>query len=180
MSRTIYLDMDGVLADFDGAMALRGVGNSSGHFLHLPKAQWSAEQLAADAAVRAEMLKPGFWPSLPVMPGARELLAVASQLVSPDCLFILTATPRGDPAVRAAVAAQKTAWAADNLGFDHMRVLTCLRSEKRLHAGPGRILVDDLASNCAEWRAARGVAVQFTSAADAICGMMEHFCVTGY
>lgn len=170
--RTIYLDMDGVLADFDRAMVARGVHAPSFEFGHLPEAEWTQEQIRRDAQVRVEMAKPDFWPSLPIMPGARELLAVAAKLAGTAHLFILTATPRSNPEQ---AAFHKREWAAKHLGFPAGRVLTCLRSEKRLHAAPGKILVDDLASNCAEWREAGGVAVHYADAPSAIGHLMEHF-----
>lgn len=173
MNRAIYLDMDGVLADFDAAIRARGVQHDpSGHFLHLPRAQWTDAQVAADDAVRAEMSKPDFWPALPVMPGARELLAVATSLVGTERVAILTALPR-DQAVRDMVDAQKRAWCSTHLGLAPGYVITCLRSEKRNFSGYGRVLVDDLPSNCAEWRGAGGVAIQYADAPSAVAQLME-------
>lgn len=168
--RAIYLDMDGVLADFEAAMRARGVSNSSFQFGHRPIEEWSAEQIASDLAVRAEMSKPDFWPSIPIMAGAPELVAVCKRLAARDQLHVLTALPR-DPATRDMVDQQKREWIYTHLG--PMGIYTCLRAEKKDFARRGDILVDDLLSNCAEWQEAGGHAIPFTDAPSAIHQLME-------
>lgn len=172
MTRHIYLDIDGVLAAFEDAVTRSGVPGPHDYIQH-PRDTWGPEELARDERVRELMTDSLFWRQLPVLPGARELLAVAHSLAGPH-LFILTALPSNE-VTRTMVRYEKIAWCARNLGFPPTNVITCHRSEKRLHAGPGHILVDDLRSNCSEWHEAGGHAILFTSAARAITELMETF-----
>lgn len=170
----IYLDMDGVLADFEAAVAAHGVPRSASDasFIHLPPEDWTPEQHERDACVHAVMERTSFWPSIPVMPGAMTLLLAAISLVGEENVYILTATPRRTE-FRERCAKQKTAWAFQNLGFAPSHVITCLRSEKRTYAGPGKILVDDLQANCAEWTTAGGEAIWFESSGYAIAHLRK-------
>jgi hypothetical protein len=156
MIKRIFLDMDGVLADFEGEMANRGISRSGFHFGHKPQDQWTPDEAASDAACRVEMAKSDFWPSLKLMAGARELLAVSIGLVGWDNVRILTALPRFEVA-RPMVETQKREWCVANLGLHDRFVITCLRAEKRNHAAAGYVLVDDLDSNCNEWVEAGGI-----------------------
>jgi len=166
----IYLDMDGVLADFDGELLSRGVRNVSQHSpLHIPEDQWTQEQKELDARVKVEMEKPDFWLSIPVMRGAEELLATCRNIRPTK---VLTATPRSTK-WRDRIALHKRVWARQQLNIDYDDVITCLRHEKKDYAKAGYILIDDMPSNCQEWWDAGGMAILFTSAAEAIEKLKE-------
>lgn len=164
MSFKLYLDMDGVLADFETGLLHRGIPRSDHSFHVRPRDTWTAAERALDEAVSAQTERAGFWERLPVMPGALELAAAAATRYD---TYILTATP-ARTAHRERIAAEKIAWAEKNLHFPAHRVITCLRSQKQLFAGYGTALIDDTALNCEEWMAAGGVAHQFVSMATAI------------
>lgn len=173
MPRSIYLDMDGVLADFDGAIAVRGVVAEYGYH-HLPMAEWTPEQCSRDEQIRLIMDQPDFWPSLNVMPGALDLVLAAIDLVGRENVFILTALPRLTWH-RERIAFQKTAWASAMLLFPPNQVITCLRADKQSYAGSGNVLIDDMAPNCAEWTASGGVAIHHADATTSIQRLRENF-----
>lgn len=169
--RCIFLDMDGVLADFEGEITRRWIAGPH-DYIQRPKATWTEAELARDQKVRVAMAQPDFWPSLEPMPGAMELLTVARHLVGHDRLFILTATPATKPEV---ASENKRAWAAKHLGFPTDQIITCPRAAKSVYAGQGKILVDDLMTNCFEWETAGGTAFVHTDAASSIKGLLELF-----
>lgn len=164
MIESLYLDLDGVLADFDKALLLRGVVNNDNTFHHKPAYTWTAAQTELDRAVRRCMEAPDFWNNIPLMPGAHELWDYAKQFP----LYILTATPNLTD-YRERIEIQKRGWVQAMFGpFPDDQVHVCLRSEKRHHAREGAVLVDDMAVNCSEWRRHGGTAIQHTSAAETI------------
>lgn len=170
----LYLDMDGVLADFDAALRNRGVVDDQPLFHHKPKDEWTDAQLALDAKVRACMESEDFWPSIPVMADARELWQFASTFN----LYVLTATPR-ETEHRARIEKQKRAWIQKHFGpFPDCRIIVCERSAKKEYAMAGRVLVDDLMPNCKEWTVAGGVAVQHRSTRETIHLLTQHIAPT--
>jgi hypothetical protein len=165
-SPTIFLDMDGVLADFDAGMRRWGV--TPGYdYMHLPESEWTDAQRINDATARAVMDRENFWNSLPLMEGAKELVAEAQRLVGKNRVFILTATPRLT-AYRDRIKGQKRSWALSWLGFSSSSVICTLRALKCQYAAAGRVLVDDMEINCREWAGAGGTAVHYKSYAHAI------------
>lgn len=172
MTRRIYLDMDGVLADFEHAVLRAGIEGPH-DYVQRERETWTFTEQERDERVRELMADSMFWRNLPVMAGARELLAVAHSLAGQH-LFVLTALPSNEK-TRNMVAYEKTAWMAHALGFPPTNVITCQRTEKRLHAAPGSILVDDLHKNCDEWAAAGGTTIFFTDAPSAIRQLMETY-----
>lgn len=169
----IFLDLDGVLADFDAALVSAGLPEKTDDsFHHLPPSEWTDAQRNRDAMVRQVMERPDFWPSIPRMHGALGIVMASALTVGEENVFVLTATPRVTE-WRARIAEQKTKWAMENLGFASRQVITCLRSEKAKWAGPHRILVDDLSANCDEWEAAGGVAIYHTDARSSVAKLLE-------
>jgi 5'(3')-deoxyribonucleotidase len=147
--QTLYLDMDGVLADFD-SVAEQFFKNhprdpASDQW---PKAIW--DQLTQ---------VPNLYRNLPLMPRARELYQVANQFATELNwrVAILTAIPKGNDVPDAFQ--DKVDWAQEH--FPNLRVYFGPYSkDKHHHARPGDILVDDRKSNCEEWTQAGGTAVR--------------------
>lgn len=131
---TLFLDLDGVLADFDtGAQRLIGTDNTyKWEWIHGSTAFWDI--LNAD---------PEFFFKLPMMEDARYLWENVAHL-SPT---ILTALPKSGAQ---AVERQKRAWVAENLGVD-VPVICCLTHEKPNYCNPGDWLVDDRSVNRNRW-----------------------------
>ncbi|HEX8064792.1 MAG TPA: hypothetical protein VF535_16465 [Allosphingosinicella sp.] len=154
MSRQLYLDCDGVLADFDaGAAAVLG--------MH-PKAY---EKRNGPGRFWAKLAKaPDFYFGLPLLDGATELFEAVRHLDP----IILTGLPRGNWA-----ADQKVRWAAKH--FPGTRIITTLARDKRKHAEEGDVLVDDQLRHAALWEEAGGVFIHHKSVAETLERLEEYF-----
>jgi len=143
----LFLDMDGVLADFDaGACAALETTNSyKWEWIHGSEAFWG--RLNAN---------PNFFADLPPMADALHLFGNVRHL-NP---MILTALPKKDATD---VAGQKRSWIAKYLG-DNVPVITCLTSEKPDYCVPGDILIDDRSVNQSAWTESGGRFVLHTDA----------------
>jgi 5'(3')-deoxyribonucleotidase len=165
----LYLDMDGVIADFDRNLREFGVTDNETHFIHKPRTEWTASQVALDLAVRGVMELEDFWPTIPVAPGSYELWDYCKQFD----LHILTATPNVTE-FRDRIARQKREWIQKHFGpFADENVHVCLRAEKAAFAAPTHLLVDDMPSNCKEWNAAGGLAIMHSTAQNTIQHLRE-------
>ncbi|MCB4825096.1 hypothetical protein [Roseicella aerolata] len=136
----LFLDLDGVLADFD-----RGVEVVTGKRPEeLPlKSMWAALSRA-----------PRFFDTLEFMHDAQELWAFCAPLRP----TILTGLPLGTWAP-----AQKKRWVARMLGA-HVPIITCMSRDKPRWSGPGHVLVDDRASAAEGWERKGGIFIHHTSA----------------
>lgn len=157
----LFLDLDGVFADFDGAAgAAIGTDNTyKWEWVNGSKAFW--EKLDA---------VPHFFRTFPAMPDAY-VLWDALEVVPLDDKSFLTAVPKDD-ARRPLVEADKRHWVRAMLNSD-AHVITCLTSEKPLYCQPGDILVDDRRVNEEAWEARGGTFVYHTSAASTIERLRE-------
>ncbi|HYG29264.1 MAG TPA: hypothetical protein VD887_03510 [Allosphingosinicella sp.] len=143
MTRQLYLDCDGVLADFDkGATALLGMAPRAFEKRHGPGRFWA--KLAS---------APDFYFSLPLLPDAMRLYEAVRHLDP----VILTGLPRGNWA-----AEQKVRWAAQH--FPGMRIITTMARDKRDHAKEGDVLVDDQLKHRRLWEEAGGIFVHHQDA----------------
>ena len=143
----LFLDCDGVLADFDtGATRVLGMPPRAFEQKFGLGKFWS--KLARDE---------DFYATLPLMPDARELFDAVAHLDP----IILTGLPRGDWA-----AGQKMRWAAEH--FPGTRIITCMAVDKRRHAQAGDVLVDDLLTHRHLWEEAGGIFVHHRGAASSI------------
>lgn len=140
VDRRLYLDCDGVLADFDrGAEQVLGM---------TPKAYEARHGRGRFWARLAQT--PDFFGKLPLMPGATELFAAVRHLHP----VILTGLPRGNWA-----AAQKVRWAAEH--FPGTKIITTLAADKRDHCAHGDVLVDDNLKYRHLWEGAGGIFIQY-------------------
>lgn len=138
--RTLYLDLDGVMADFDGAFpSVFGLDH---------------RDLADDTMWMHINGHPTFFRDLPPMAGAIEFFRSVERLKP----VILTACPKTN---YAHVAAQKRAWVREHLSATCWVLPVMGGTNKPLFMhNAGDILVDDYARNCQAWEAAGGVAIQ--------------------
>jgi hypothetical protein len=143
----IYLDCDGVLADFDkGAERLLGMKPRAFEKRYGQGAFW--KRLAqADA----------FFANLDPLPDAFELYTAVEHLQP----IILTGLPRGNWA-----APQKRRWAERH--FPGVEVITTMAALKREHCHPGDALVDDRDKHRHLWEQAGGIFIHHRSAAQSI------------
>ncbi|MCW1432081.1 hypothetical protein [Novosphingobium sp. JCM 18896] len=152
--RQLYLDCDGVLADFDkGATAILGLAPRAFEERHGLGRFW---QKLAQA--------PDFYFDLPLMPDAM-LLFEAVRHLNP---IILTGLPRGNWA-----ADQKVRWAAEH--FPGTRIITTMARDKRNHAKEGDVLVDDQERHRPLWEEVGGVFVHHRNAATSLDELAQYF-----
>src|SRR3982750_160704 len=150
----LFLDADGVLADFDrAACELLGLKPKAFIAKHGRGQFW--KRLA-----RA----PSFYGALPEMPDARVLFDAVKHLRP----TILTGLPAGSWA-----APQKVEWAAEH--FPGVPIITCMARDKHLHMHPGDVLVDDREKHRAEYEAAGGVVVHHTKDEDSLRQLADIF-----
>ena len=147
MARQLYLDCDGVLADFDrGATAVLGLPPGAFEKRHGIGRFW--QKLAA---------APDFYFGLPLLPDAMELFEAVRHLHP----VILTGLPRGNWA-----ADQKVRWAARY--FPGTKIITTMARDKRDHAKEGDVLVDDQLRHRHLWEEVGGIFIHHRNAADTI------------
>ncbi len=147
MRKQIYLDCDGVLADFDaGAQAIFGMSPQAFETRRGPGEFWRRLARAED-----------FFGSLPLMPDAMELY----EAVREKNPIILTGMPHGKWAEP-----QKRRWAARH--FPEVPVITTLAALKHEHRHPGDVLVDDRDKHRHLWEHEGGVFIHHKSARQSI------------
>lgn len=152
----IFLDMDGVVADFVSHIRAKNIpyNNQWGQ----PRETWTQETLESEAIKEAAMHSRGFWTSIPLMPGAKELY----DLVNPLSPSFLTAKPRENSPDW--IAEEKLEYVRTHLDptFPEEKMFCCNIGEKGKWAGPGLILIDDdLKRNGKEWSEAGGVFLHY-------------------
>jgi len=154
VTRQLYLDCDGVLADFDkGATAVLGASPTAYQKRRGPGRFWA--KLAA---------APDFYFSLPLLPDAMRLYEAVRHLDP----VLLTGLPRGNWA-----ADQKVRWAARH--FPGVRIITTMARDKRDHAKEGDVLVDDQLRHRALWEDAGGVFIHHKSAKQSLEELAAYF-----
>ena len=154
MTRQLYLDCDGVLADFDkGATAVLGLHPRAYEKRHGLGRFW--QKLAS---------APDFYFGLPLMDDAIELFEAVRHLDP----VILTGLPRGNWA-----ADQKVRWAARH--FPGTRIITTMARDKRDHAKEGDVLVDDQLRHRHLWEEVGGIFVHHRNARETLAELGRHF-----
>ena len=145
----LFLDLDGVLADFDrGVHAVTGARPEA-----LPlKTMWAALTKA-----------PTFFETLELMHDAEALW----RFCAPHRPTILTGLPLGTWAPD-----QKRRWVARVLGV-HVPIITCMSRDKPRWSGPGHVLVDDRASAREGWERKGGRFIHHVSAEQSIARLRE-------
>jgi 5'(3')-deoxyribonucleotidase len=147
--KTLYLDMDGVVADFDEyAMRTLGVPPSGGVY---SDDIW--QKLAANHRIYRELKK---------TPYADELVEYCRQFCNNHQrqLKFLTAVPKGNDVPWAFY--DKMTWGL--FFFPDIPVMFGPYSkDKYRHCRTGDILIDDRRSNIEEWQAAGGMGILHTS-----------------
>ena len=145
----LFLDLDGVLANFDdGYRELFGaLPDRNG-----PEPPDFWDKISGHGS---------FFASLQPMPDAMELWSAAHELHPKP--IILTGVPKEVPDA----GIQKRAWVTHHFGAD-AHVITCPSAHKRKHGKPGDVLVDDWPKYQHLWEKMGGIFVLHTSAADSI------------
>lgn len=149
---TLYLDMDGVLADFNHAARTLLKATVAEERLAQNNGRWPHEKWRKIANDKH------FYRNLPKTPIADRLVDMAMQFKQLGWdIKVLTAIPKGNDMPD--VFHDKIDWI--NEYYPGLRVhFGPYSDDKHLHCHEGDILIDDRTSNCKEWRAARGIAIQ--------------------
>jgi hypothetical protein len=154
MERQLYLDCDGVLADFDkGATAILGMPPRAFEKRFGLGRFWSKLATAPD-----------FYFGLPLLPGANDLFDAVKHLDP----VILTGLPRGNWA-----ADQKVRWAAKH--FPGTRIITTMARDKRNHAKAGDVLVDDQLRHAHLWEEMGGVFIHHKEVETTLAELGRYF-----
>lgn len=156
----IFLDVDGVLADFASA-AVRACG-----FPDLVPSHWHFYEdmgLTAEEMWERIHADPLFWENLPEYEWYEELVDM--------CMDIAPVTIVTHPADHPDSWAGKYLWLKERAWTHEDIVFT---SQKHLLAGPGRLLIDDSAENCVLWRAHGGTRIMFPCPWNVLSGVSEN------
>jgi hypothetical protein len=149
----VYLDCDGVLADFDkGAEAVFGMTPREFERRFGLQRFWS--KLAAT---------PDFFLRLDLLPDAMDLYQAVRHLDP----VILTGLPRGNWAEP-----QKRRWAEKH--FSGVPVITTAAALKREYCHPGDALIDDRDKYRHLWEGVGGIFIHHVNAATSIAALREH------
>jgi 5'(3')-deoxyribonucleotidase len=144
--RQLYLDLDGVLGDFDGFL-LSTYGIITDRTKDDPPNFW--ETIASHPT--------GFFRAMPMLPDAMELWEGAKRLhPSP---IVLSGAPHSVPDAHE----QKKEWVREKLGPD-VQTICCAAAQKRIFCKPGDVLIDDWPKYRDLWRKAGGIFILHTTA----------------
>ena len=151
----LFLDCDGVLADFDaGAREVLG-GMSPAQFEERYSKREFWKRLART---------PDFYASLPLMPDAQTLFDAVEHLRP----TILTGLPLGTWA-----APQKVDWAERH--FPGTPIITCMARDKYRYMEAGDVLVDDREDHRAKWEDTGGIFIHHEKAERSIAALRPIF-----
>ena len=146
----LYVDMDGVLADFYGPFnSMAGVKS------------WNDASKDTVSAVLKQITKQDdFWINLAVLPDVPQLMSAIKSLFGGEYKLLSKAIASDPNAV-----AQKKQWAQKNLSPQpNETIIMPATSDKGIYArqsdGTANILIDDFGVNIAKWRKAGGIGVQ--------------------
>lgn len=154
--RRIFIDMDGVLADFDGSF-LSTFGKT-----------------CEDCESKNEMWRlihghDEFFYNLPKMQGADDLFRACESIWDygkDSPIAILTSAGSSD---FMHVAQQKRRWIHDNINRNVLVITVKDGLDKAAFVqNNGDILIDDWGKNCAAWQAVGGMAIKYENAEQAI------------
>ena len=150
--RKIYLDMDGVVADWRTAAEALLKTRIDQYGERIPKDEWDKIKNASR-----------FYRFLPLMPGAHELVYYCQRREADkqiEGVYFLTALPHDYSMPY--TAQDKVWWAHQH--FPNIPVFFGPFShDKCRYCEPGDILIDDRHSNCHDWRAVGGLAHEYKS-----------------
>lgn len=151
--KTLYLDMDGVLADFNrGAQKILGASDAE-RGQAIENDRWTADQWQ-------QLIKnPNLYRTLPKTPQADQLVDVARKFRDNLGwrLRVLTAIPRANDVPEAFQ--DKILWIQEYYP-DITVYFGPYSRDKARHCRPGDILVDDRRDNCLDWQKQGGHAIR--------------------
>lgn len=153
----IFIDMDGVLSDFNKHFKNRhGV---------LPS-EYEAEN-DSDLFWEAVYEEPRFFETMPIMSNAKKLWNFCQRLAKGN-VVILSSPSRVNSQL---CVLQKRTWIDRHIGYDTPAIF---ESNKAKYAGSGRLLIDDTPKKIDAWRKAGGIGCLYKDYDSAIKYIVEH------
>lgn len=143
-----YVDLDGVLADFDTAYA-KAVGTED-------RTLWPTE----DAFWDPILATPHFWRDIPLKADALDLW----RFIADHHYVCILSSPGNNDTERAC--REKRAWVREHFG--DVNIVLKNAKEKHHYACPNSLLIDDWHKNIKRWLNAGGKAIHHKSAAETI------------
>lgn len=140
---TIYVDMDGVVADFEGAIEQR---------FGKPMEAMAKREVWRNILQYNDNVAPWFY-SLPEMPDAQELW----KFVTENFSDVQMLTAKGNSPKDAG--GQKRKWAGEHLGWDVPVNIVISSAEKAEFAHPKAVLIDDRSNAIDPFVAAGGIGI---------------------
>jgi hypothetical protein len=149
-----YLDLDGVMADFDSVVKSKYPDYVSKTGMWMPE----------DKFFPLMKENPDCFKHLPLTQDAMELW----EFLKPYDVKILTAYPKMFPYV----AEHKKEWVAKNI-CPKVEVITTMGQYKQVYSNPMSILIDDSGRNIGQWVARGGIGVMHYCATETIAYLKE-------
>jgi len=142
----IYIDMDGVLADFFGEWAKL-----------MDKDHWTKINDFPDALQKIRDTEK-FWLDLPILPQAKQLLALIKQVKGEYniCSTPLADDPKSEPHKREWIKKNLAFFPPKNIYITHDKPQYATQSD-----GTPNILIDDYGKNVNEWESAGGIGFKY-------------------
>lgn len=150
-----FLDMDGVLSDFNGGVAKvhnrpDPYLNPTNHGIYDTEKIWGMSS--------TQFYKPTnsveFWAGLGKMPEADNIVALVTQRFGEGNIAILSA-----PSPFIGCAGAKRMWVRKHYPQLEKRLILATAGTKHFIAAPSKVLIDDRDSNVAEWVVAGGIGI---------------------
>ena len=148
----IYLDMDGVIADFEK------------RYVELFKVQPSSTREYKEFnKFFDKFIADGHFETLELMPDAMDLVRALRNALPPTQILSSTASEQRHKAI----SEQKIKW-LETQGIDFQRNLVPGKELKKRYARTDTLIIDDTESVIDDWRAAGGVAILHKNVADTL------------
>jgi beta-phosphoglucomutase-like phosphatase (HAD superfamily) len=144
----IYLDMDGVIADFDKRYKAR--------YKMLPR---EAEQHKEFDKFFTQFINDGEFSTLDLMPDAMELINYLRGLKVPTEILSSSASEKRDSLIRP----QKMEWLKNN-NIEFPAIIVPGKRHKKDYSNKNTLLIDDTGINIDQWRREGGIGILHTDA----------------
>ncbi len=142
----LYLDMDGVLVNFEKQLE---------DTIKMPISKWM--KLDRKARWDPVIARKDFWSSMPWLPEGKKLFNYVRKY-KPHILSAYVEHANDPNCIPG-----KAKWAMRNTGIPMSRINLVMRSQKQTYASPASILIDDYEKNTKEFTQRGGIGIHHTS-----------------
>lgn len=154
MKKTLYIDMDGVTADFNGQAKITLNATEQDALNAAQQGRWPPDKWKILIEI------PHFYRNLPPLPTGKKIveLALKFQQELDYQLYFLTAIPSSNDVPDCIY--DKILWTQEHYPYIPVR-FGPYSKDKHKHCKPGDILIDDRKDNCQAWLQAGGTAILY-------------------